>query len=198
MNKAHAIALVSLLSATVAHSQDAAGPAQQASLSGGFAGEIQITGGPWLVTEPGEPVVMTFTADELAGVKQFDFVVRLEPPAAFDIDSSIFRTEDPFLDPFPNGVDLLSDAEVKMGAAILGTAVVDGTRTLGTLTILTSEEYDPTKPARLVVQSFSIGPSSVDRDNYGEDDLRLGVVVSDAPSVIGGTSWGSMKATGGQ
>ena len=199
MNRSRAIALVSfLLMTAAAHSQGAAaGLAQRASLDGGFASELEISGGPWLATQPGELLTLTFTAEGLAGVKQFNVVVRLEPPAAFDIASAIFRTEDPFLDPFPNGVVLPSDEEVDMGAAILGLAVVDGVKTLGTLTIQTSDDFDPAQPARLVIQSFSIGPSSTDRDNYGEDDLELGVLVTEVPSVIGDTTWGSMKATGG-
>ncbi len=194
MNKALTIVLLSFFLVPEARSQDTA---LELPLSGQYVSLISVTGGPWLATEPGQQVNLIFTADGLVDVKQFDFLVRLDPPEAFDITGAIFRTDNPFLNPFPGGVDLLSDTEIKMGAAILGTSVVNGERILGTLSIPTSETFTRSQPARLVIQSFSVGPSSFDRDTYGETDLELSIVVSDAPvdpTVVDVGSWGSVKA----
>ncbi len=194
MNKASTVALLLLFLAPVVRSQEAVMDAVlSAPLSGEFASEIKITGGPWLATEPEQPLALTFTANGLAGVKQFDLVVRLEPADAFDISSFRFITENPFLNPVAGGVDILSEVEIKMGAAILGTAV-DGERLLGTLMMQTSAEFSPARAARLVIQSFSIGPTSFERDRYEEEELKLGILVSDAPTVVDVSSWGSVKA----
>lgn len=193
MTKVYSLALLSLLLIATARAQESDLDAVlEAPLSGQFASQINVTGGPWLATEPGQMLAMTFVADGLAGVKQFDLVVRIEPPAAFDISSTRFVTETPFLNPVPGGAEVLSEVEVKMGAAILGTAV-DGQKVLGTLTMQTSAQYSLTEPARLVIQSFSIGPTSFERDNYDEGELKLGIVVSHAPTAVGLRSWGSTK-----
>lgn len=193
MIKEHTLACIVLLLAPVVHAQEPAEEVLRVTLSGEFASEIKITGGPWLATEPEQPLALTFTANGLAGVKQFDMVVRLDPADAFDASSLRFITEGPFINPV--GVDLLSEVEVKTGAAILGTAV-DGEMLLGTLMMQTSAQFDPALSARLVIQSFSIGPTSFERDTYTESNLELSIVVSEGemPTVVDVGSWGSVKA----
>jgi hypothetical protein len=200
MIKAHTLACMVLLLAPVVQAQEPADEVLRVPLSGEFASEIKVTGGPWLASAPEQPLALTFTASGLAGVKQFDMVVRLEPADAFDASSFRFITESPFLNPV--GVDLLSEVELKTGAAILGTTAVDGEWLLGTLMMQTSAQFDPSRPARLVIQSFSIGPTSFERDTYTESDLELSIVVSEVPidmaTVVDVGSWGSVKALRGE
>ncbi len=190
MNKASTVVLLSFFLVPAALSQEAVVDGTLlAPLSGDFASDVTITGGPWLATEPEQPLALTFIANGLAGVKQFDLVVRLEPAAAFDISSFRFITETPFLNPI--GVDVLSEVEIKMGGAILGTAV-NGDWVLGTLMMQTSAEFSTAQPAQLVIQSFSIGPTSFERDDYDEEELKLGVIIN-APTAVGTSTWGSLK-----
>ena len=161
-------------------------------LAGDFASELRVTDGPWRATEPGHPLTLTFTASGLAGVKQFDLVVRLEPPDAFDATSMRFVTDSPFTNPVAGGVDKISESELKMGAAILG-AAIDGERALGTLMIQTNTDFSAALAARLVIQSFSIGPTSFERNEYDESQLKLEVLVN-MPTAVGVDSWGAVKA----
>ena len=162
------------------------------SLVGDFASELRVTGGPWRGTEPGQPLALVFTAAGLAGVKQFDLVVRLEPPDAFDPASIRFLTDSPFTNPVAGGVVKISESELKMGAAILG-AAIDGERALGTLMMKTNTDFSSALAARLVIQSFSIGPTSFERNEYDEEQLKLEVLVN-MPTAVGIDSWGGVKA----
>ena len=194
MKMAHSLALLALMLIPVAHAQEAVPEAAlQASLGGPFASQLTVTGGPWLATGSGQTLTVIFSADDLAAVKQFDVVVRLEPPSAFDTSTVRFLTESPFLNPI--GTDLLSEQEIKMGAAILGTAI-NGDRVLGTLLIQTTAQFSPQEPARLVIQSFSIGPTSFERDSYDEGELMLEILASEAPTAVEASTWGATKAAG--
>jgi hypothetical protein len=196
MNMAHALALLVLTLIPVAHAQEAAPEATlRASLGGPFASQLTVSGGPWLATGSEQTLSVIFSVDDLAAIKQFDVVVRLEPPSAFDTSTVRFLTESPFLNPIAGGVDVLSEQELKMGAAIFGTAI-SGSRLLGTLLIQTTAQFSPQEPARLVIQSFSIGPTSFERDSYEEGELMLEILVSEAPTAVEASTWGAMKATG--
>ena len=152
---------------------------QRISLNGGYASRIDIVGGPWRASEPQQQISLTFVASGLSEVKQFQLDVVFEPALAFDVDSAIFVAEDPFVDPFPNGVVLVSPERIQMGAAILGGPVVSGEKTLGTLRITTSSTFGRLVQAQIGVERFSVGPSSSDRDEYTGDNLNLGVVVNE-------------------
>ena len=152
---------------------------QQISLSGGYADRLDIGGGPWQASGPQEEVTLTFVASGLSEVKQFQIDIKLEPATAFDIEGTIFLAEDPFVDPFPNGVVLVSPTQVQMGAAILGNNVISGDKTLGTLKIRTSQTFGRLVQAQIGVERFSVGPSSSDRDEYSAETLNLGVVVNE-------------------
>ena len=183
--------LLFLCTITVARGQDVDSELR-VPLAGDFASELRVNGGPWRATEPGHPLALTFTASGLAGVKQFDFVVRLEPPDAFDATSIRFVTDSPFTNPVAGGVDKISESELKMGAAILG-AAIDGERALGTLMMQTNTDFSAALAARLVIQSFSIGPTSFERNEYDEEQLKLEVLVN-MPTAVGVDSWGAVKA----
>ena len=158
---------------------DAAGYRQQSTLSGTYASRIGIVGGPWQASGPQQDVSLTFVASGLNDVKQFQIDVTLEPALAFDIDSAVFVTADPFVDPFPNGVEIVSQDTVRMGAAILGGDGVSGEKTLGTLRISTSSTFGRLVQAQVGVALLSIGPNRLERDEYTAAELNLGVVVNE-------------------
>ena len=67
MTKVYSLALLSLLLIATARAQESDLDAVlEAPLSGQFASQINVTGGPWLATEPGQMLAMTFVADGLA------------------------------------------------------------------------------------------------------------------------------------
>ncbi len=152
---------------------------QQISLSGGYADRIDIVGGPGQASGPQEEVSLTFVASGLNEVKQFQIDVKFEPVGAFDVEGTVFVAEDPFIDPFPNGVVLVAQDQVQMGAAILGNSVISGDKTLGTLKIRTSSTFGRLVQAQIRVERFSVGPSSADRDEYTGETLNLGVIVNE-------------------
>ena len=152
---------------------------QQIALSGGYAERIKIVGGPWQASEPQQEIVLTFAASGLSAVTQFQLDIKCEPALAFDVNGAIFVAEDPFIDPFPNGVILVSPGRIQMGAAILGGAGISGDKTLGTLRIKTSATFGRLVEAQIGVERFSVGPSSVKRDEYTGDMLNLGVVINE-------------------
>ncbi len=152
---------------------------QQISLSGEYADRIDIVGGPWQASGPQEEVNLTFIASGLNEVKQFQIDIKFDPVGAFDLDGTVFMAEDPFIDPFPNGIVLVSQDQIQMGAAILGNNVISGNKTLGTLKIRTSSTFGRLVQAQIDVERFSVGPSSADRDEYTGETLNLGVVVNE-------------------
>jgi len=152
---------------------------QQISLSGAYADRIDIVGGPWQASGPQEEVSLTFVVSGSSEVKQFQIDIKLEPAGAFDVEGAIFVAEDPFIDPFPNGIVVVSPDQIQMGAAILGASASSPDKTLGTLTIKTSATFGRLVQAQISVERFSVGPSSTDRDEYTGETLNLGVVVNE-------------------
>ena len=112
-------------------------------------------------------------------VKQFQIDIKFDPVGAFDLDGTVFIAEDPFIDPFPNGVVVVSEDQIQMGAAILGNNVISGEKTLGTLKIRTSSTFGVLVPAKIGVERFSVGPSATERDEYTGETLNLGVAVNE-------------------
>ena len=152
---------------------------QRISLSGAYADRIDIVGGPWQASGPQEEISLTFVVSGSSEVKQFQIDVKFEPAGAFDVEGAIFVAEDPFIDPFPNGIVLVSRDQIQMGAAILGANVSSSEKTLGTLTIRTSSTFGRLVQAQIRVERFSVGPSSTARDEYTGETLNLGVVVNE-------------------
>jgi hypothetical protein len=150
---------------------------QTATLSGGYAGRIRITGEGWPVSTSAQNLQLTFQMEDLAEVRQFEVRVQPEPANAFDVDSAVFAASQPFVTPFASGIQISGNV-MRMGGASLGTGV-SGAASLGTLTIRTSSSFNSFTEARLVVTLLSIGPSSSQRDEYQSETLRLGIDVSE-------------------
>lgn len=167
---------------TVPNAGDVTGPGtvttlrQAATLSGGYANRISLGGEGWPVSSGAQEMTITFQMDGMAGVGQFEMRVTPEPANAFDVDGAVFAAAQPFVTPFASGIQIEGGA-MRMGGASLGSGV-DGTASLGTLTIRTSSSFNSFTNARLVISALSVGPSSSQRDGYESDILRLGIDVS--------------------
>lgn len=155
-------------------SDDADGLRQELSLDGQYVGSLRLEGS-WGASGSGQEVAVTFVAVEMAGVKQFEFLVEPSPAAAFDLEGASFTTDSPFIT-LPGGVRLDDDGRMRLGGASLATPV-SGTQGLGTLTLSTSGSFRAGSDAELRVVLVSLGPTSTQRDTYEGDDLRLGVEV---------------------
>jgi len=147
---------------------------QQVELDGQFVAGLRLEGS-WQVDGPGQAVTIAFVANGLAGVKQFEFIVKPTPAGAFDLENATFATDTPFIT-LPGGVRMEEETNMRMGGASLASPV-SGTQTLGTLSLSTGPSYRPEDGAQLNVVLVSIGPTSTQRDRYDGDDLRLGVVL---------------------
>lgn len=147
---------------------------QQIRFDGEFMAELRLEGS-WDADGPGQDVTVTFVAEGLTGVKQFEFLVAPSPAGAFDLEGASFATDSPFIT-LPGGVRREDNGRLRMGGASLANPV-DGTHTLGTLTLATSSSYNTFSEARLNVVRVSVGPTSTQRDTYEGDSLRLGVEV---------------------
>lgn len=147
---------------------------QAIDLDGQFVGSLRLEGS-WRASGPGQPISVSFVAGNLAGVKQFEFLVQPHPADAFDMEGASFTTGSPFIT-LPGGVRLDDDQRMRLGGASLADPV-SGSQTLGTLNLSTSGTFSASTGAELRVVLISVGPTSTQRDTYEGDDLRLGVEV---------------------
>lgn len=149
---------------------------QSADLAGAYLKLLRITGDGWKATGGGQELTLTFEADGLDQVRQFELIVQPDPASAFDLDGAVFAPKQPFVTPFASGIEL-NGANMRFGGASLARAV-SGNVTLGTLTLRTASTFSAFTQARLVVTLLSVGPSSSQRERYDGNALRLGVSVN--------------------
>ena len=123
-----------------------------------------------------ESVTLTIFAAGMAGVKQYDIIVQVDPADAFDLDATVYTPGNvAFLVPGKE-VDAAAGT-VKIGAAnLLGT--VDGDEVLGTFAFTTAAGFTTNTEAQITVSRISLGPSSSDRDVFEAADLGLTVALN--------------------
>lgn len=148
-----------------------------ADLNGRYVQTVRIDGDSFAASAPGEDIEITFIANGLSNVKQFEFRLRLEPVAAFDLAASSFVPLQPFIAP-PVSIERTEDGLWRTGGASV-TKTVEGEATFGTLKLKTASGFNADTQVRIQVDFFSIGPSFSDRDDYNSDDLKMGVVVNE-------------------
>ena len=158
-------------------SADSMGLGLKAQLSGRYLAAIHIEEGDWAATGPQQDVVLTFHVKEASEVKQFEGIVELHPAASFDQNASVFVPNNAFVTLPSNGVELVDDNKVRFGGASLAKPM-EGDFDLGSLTLKTASGFTTIAQASIQVVFFSVGPSSMERDNYEADDLNMGVVVN--------------------
>jgi hypothetical protein len=148
-----------------------------AQLSGRYAQNVRIAQGSFKANRPGEDIEITFIASGLSNVKQFEFRLRLDPNAAFDLKASSFAPKQPFIAP-PISIELTEDGLWRTGGASV-TQALEGEATLGTLKLKTATGFDANTQVRLQMDFFSIGPSFSDRDDYAANDLKIGIIINE-------------------
>ncbi len=164
-------------SGSIQTSSDSMGLGLKAQLSGRYVASILIEEGDWAGTGPHQDVVLTFHVRDASEVKQFEGVVQLNPATSFDQEASVFVPNSAFVTLPSNGVELLDSHQVKFGGASLEKAI-EGDFTLGSLTLKTASGFSTLGQASIQIVFFSVGPSSMVRDNYEAEDLNMGVVIN--------------------
>ncbi|HIG54569.1 MAG TPA: hypothetical protein EYG11_15360 [Candidatus Latescibacteria bacterium] len=149
-----------------------------ADLDGRYVQSIRIEEGEFTATGPGQEVAMTFAANGMAKVKQFEFRLEIDPVEALDFAESAFVATQPFLQPPPSGTELGDDGQWRIAGVILGDSQAEGDNTLGTLTFKTKEGFDAGTQVQVRITFFSVGPSFSDRDDYTANDLNMGITIN--------------------
>jgi hypothetical protein len=118
--------------------------------------------------------MLEFLAVGLQQVKQFEFVLQVEPAEAFDLARSSFVPERPFTT-FGSGIEAVEEGRLRIAGALFSKQeTVQGDQTLGTLNLKTGPTYSAAVHPRVRVTFFSIGPTSTDRESYADQELKLG------------------------
>ena len=149
----------------------------EAQLDGQFVKGLQIQKGNWSAVGPQEDIEITFIALGMKDIGQFDIIMEPDPPTTFNIAASAFVPDGPFIT-MDKGVEQQEDGKVRFIGVDFQKST-DGDATLGTLKLKTVADFSTKNELRLRVVSFSIGPSSTERDNYEAEDLNLGVLINE-------------------
>ena len=164
---------------------------QSVVLDGAYASEFLIEG-DWTAASGGQEVRLVFSGQDLNEVKQIELILELVPADAFDLESAMFQPEDPFLT-FGSGVEAIDGGRLRLGGASVSDPM-EGNQQFGTFSLSTSEDFNPKASAQIAVAFLSLGPSSTDREEYNQEDLGLGVVVSSGETANEVSTWGRIKA----
>lgn len=151
-------------------------PILSAQLDGRYAQSIRIEEDRFTATGPGQEIVLTFAAQGMANVKQFELHIEIEPTNALAFEGSSFAATEPFLTP-PLSIELTEEGLWRTGGASI-TQTKKGDDILGTLTLRTGDSFDAGMQVQVRVAFFSLGPSFSDRDYYTAADLNMGVVIN--------------------
>ena len=151
-------------------------PVLLARLDGRYAQSIRIEEGQFTATGPGQEIVLTFAAQGMIDVKQFELRLEIEPANALAFEGSSFTATDPFLTP-PFSIELTEEGLWRTGGASI-TETKKGDDILGTFTLQTSDGFDAGMQVQVRVAFFSLGPSFSDRDSYTAADLNMGVMIN--------------------
>jgi hypothetical protein len=150
---------------------------QQVRLDGRYVKEVRLEPSQTRGLAPQQEVTVRFLATGMSQVKQFEFVVRVEPSGAFDLSAATFAPAKPFAT-FGNGVEMVEEGRLRIAGALFSRdQTVQGDQLLGALSLKTSPAYSPSAQPRVRVEFFSVGPTSTERDSYTEEQLQLGVAL---------------------
>lgn len=159
--------------------EDLAHRGLQARLDGRYAQRLLIIDNPWTATGAGQEIDIVFAAEGMSNVKQFELRLEFNPANVIDFERSTFVATQPFLQPPPSGTELTDAGEWRLAGVILGAEASESSSTLGTLKLVTAENFDATTEVVMRVTFFSIGPSFSDREDYTTSDLGIEVVIND-------------------
>ena len=164
------------------------------ALDGDYVSEFVIGGDSWSASRGGQEVTLLLSGRDLVDVRQLELIVEPTPPSAFDLESATFTPDDPLVT-LGKGVELVDGDRLRLGGASVSDPI-EGDQQFGTFTLRMSEGFTSSMGAQLEVTFLSLGPTSTDRDEYGQENLGLGVVVSvgDTETSTETSTWGRIKA----
>ena len=167
---------------------------QSVALDGDYVSGFVIGGDDWSASSGGQEVTLVFSGRDLVDVRQLELIVDPTPPSAFDLESAAFTPENPLVT-LGKGVELIDGDRLRIGGASV-TDPIEGDQQFGTFTLRMSEGFTSSMGAQLEVTFLSLGPTSTDRDEYRQENLGLGVVVSvgDNETSTETSTWGRIKA----
>ena len=166
---------------------------QSVALDGTYASEFLIEG-EWTASSGGQEITLIFSGRDLNDVRQVELILEPIPASAFDLESAVFTPRDPIVT-LGSGVEVIEGDLLHLGGASISDPV-EGDQQFGTFTVRTSDAFTSSTSARIEVNLLSLGPSSSDREEYNQENLGLGVVVSsgDTETVDETSTWGRIKA----
>ena len=113
----------------------------------------------------------------MSNVKQFEFRLEIDPVDALSFQGSSFEPIQPFIAPPGFSIEVMEAGQWRTGGASVSQAK-EGDDTLGTLKLVTGDQFSAGDRVQIRVAFFSMGPSFSDRDDYSAEDLYMGVVVN--------------------
>ena len=149
----------------------------EAQLDGRYIKSIRIEEGEFTANGPGQEIPLTFAAQGMSNVKQFEFRLEIDPVDALSFESSSFEPVQPFIAPPGFSIEVMEGGQWRTGAASVSEAK-EGNDTLGILKLVTGDRFSAGDKVQIRVAFFSMGPSFSDRDDYSAEDLNMGVVVN--------------------
>ena len=149
----------------------------EAQLDGRYIKSIRIEEGEFTANGPGQEIPLTFAAQGMSNVKQFEFRLEIDPVDALSFEGSSFEPVQPFIAPPGFSIEVMEGGQWRTGAASVSQAK-EGNDTLGVLKLVTGDRFSAGDKVQIRVAFFSMGPSFSDRDDYSAEDLNMGVVVN--------------------
>jgi len=149
----------------------------EAQLDGRYVQSIRIEEGEFVATGAGQEIALTFAAQGMTNVKQFEFRLEIEPSDALAFEGSSFAPIQPFIAPPGFSIEQMEGGLWRTGGASISQAK-EGDDTLGTLTLITGKRFTAGTKVQIRIAFFSMGPSFSDRDDYTAADLNMGVVIN--------------------
>ena len=131
--------------------------------------------------EPGQTFDVDVDATGLVGVEQYEIILELHPPEAFDLANSSFASSLPSA--FSLDIEPPASEQFRSGGVILLGTPFTGDATLGTFTLKTSEEF--ANDATVKVGRIAVGASSTEQDVFLADDLNLNFTIAPRVRIAG-------------
>ena len=149
---------------------------QSVALDGDYASEFVIGWDTWSASSGGQEVTLLFSGRDLKDVRQLEVIIEPVPPSAFDLESAVFTPTEPLVT-LGKGVEVIDGDRLRLGGASVSESI-EGDQEFGTFTLRTSDGFTSGTSAQIEVTFLSLGPTSSDREEYDQENLGLGVVVS--------------------
>ena len=149
----------------------------EAQLDGRYINSIRIEDSDFTANGPNQEIVLTFAAQGMSNVKQFEFRLEIDPIDALSFEGSSFEPVRPFIAPPGFSIEVMESGQWRTGGASVSQAK-EGNDILGILKLVTGDRFSAGDKAQVRVAFFSMGPSFSDRDDYSADDLNMGIIVN--------------------